>query len=104
LTGPIIGVLRKGDARNFVSADNEPAQALYYWRDRASMARVLGAPDPAPTFLMLESPRPSGIAPAPAPVPVDIPNNHLSYAITWFGLAVALVGVYVATLWRRRSR
>ena len=37
----------------------------------------------------------------PAPIPTDIPNNHLSYAITWFGLAAALVGVYAALLWRR---
>ena len=34
----------------------------------------------------------------PAPMPTDIPNNHLSYAITWFGLAAALVGVYAALL------
>ena len=27
---------------------------------------------------------------------VDFPNNHLSYAITWFGLAAGLIGVYFA--------
>ena len=26
----------------------------------------------------------------------DLPNNHLSYAITWFGLAVGLLGVCLA--------
>jgi surfeit locus 1 family protein len=104
LSQPIVGVLRKGDARNFVTPDNQPDQRLYYWRDIPAMARQLGAAHVAPTFLMLESPRPSGVAPTPAPVPVDIPNNHLSYAITWFGLAIALAGVYVATLWRRRTR
>ena len=26
---------------------------------------------------------------------VDIPNNHLAYAITWFGLALALLAVYL---------
>ncbi|MGH6996568.1 MAG: SURF1 family protein, partial [Phenylobacterium sp.] len=26
---------------------------------------------------------------------------HLEYALTWFGLAAALVGVYAAMLWRR---
>ncbi len=25
-----------------------------------------------------------------------IPNNHLQYAVTWFGLALTLVGVYAA--------
>ena len=27
---------------------------------------------------------------------VDFPNNHLSYAMTWFGLAAGLLGVYFA--------
>lgn len=27
---------------------------------------------------------------------IDIPNNHLSYAFTWFGLAVVLMGIYIA--------
>jgi surfeit locus 1 family protein len=27
---------------------------------------------------------------------VDFPNNHLQYAITWFGLAAGLIGVYFA--------
>ncbi len=42
--------------------------------------------------------------PDPAPIPTDIPNNHLGYALTWFGLAAGLVGVYVASLRRARSR
>ena len=50
---------------------------------------------------MLERPAAKGVDPIPAPVPVDIPNNHLSYALTWFGLAAALLGVYLASLWRR---
>ena len=27
---------------------------------------------------------------------IDLPNNHLSYAATWFGLAVGLLGVWLA--------
>lgn len=38
----------------------------------------------------------------PAPLPIDIANNHLGYAITWFGLAAALVGVYLATMFKDR--
>lgn len=104
LSAPIIGVLRRGDARNFVTPENQPAQRLFYWRDITAMARVLAADRPAPTFLMLESPAPADVGPKPAPTPVDIPNNHLSYAITWFGLAIGLLGVYLASLWRRLRR
>jgi surfeit locus 1 family protein len=103
LTQPIEGVLRRGDPRNFVTPENLPGQDLWYWRDIPAMARTLNAPNPAPTFLMLESPAPAGFGPTPAPVPTNIPNNHLQYAVTWFGLAAALAGVYLAMLWRRRS-
>lgn len=34
----------------------------------------------------------------PAPLPAEIRNNHLGYAITWFGMALALAGVYLAML------
>jgi surfeit locus 1 family protein len=101
LAAPIVGVLRRGDLRNFVTPENQPAADLWYWRDISAMARSLGATDPAPTFLMLERPAPTGLGPTPAALPVDIPNNHLGYALTWFGLAATLLGVYVASLWRR---
>jgi len=104
LDGPITGVLRRGDKPNFVTPPNDARQNLWYWRDIPAMARTLGAQRPAPTFLMLEKPAPAGVGPTPAPLPLDIPNSHLQYAVTWFGLAATLVGVYLAMLWRRRSR
>jgi surfeit locus 1 family protein len=67
------------------------------------MAAVLHAEAPAPVFLMLESPAPSGPGPQPAPLPTDIPNRHLEYALTWYGLALALLGVYIAKLLRDRK-
>ena len=102
--GPIVGVLRKVDDRNFVTPQNQPAQNLWFWHDRAGMAAALGAKAPAPVFLMLESPAPAPPGPTPAPIPTDIPNNHFAYALTWFGLAAGLLGVYLASLWKRLRR
>ncbi|HUZ91635.1 MAG TPA: SURF1 family cytochrome oxidase biogenesis protein, partial [Methylocella sp.] len=31
----------------------------------------------------------------------DLSNNHLSYALTWFGLALTLIGVFAAFAWQR---
>jgi surfeit locus 1 family protein len=45
--------------------------------------------------------------PAVTPLPVDsagIPNDHLEYAITWFGLAIVWVGMTAFLLWRIRQR
>ena len=51
---------------------------------------------------MVEKPAPVGPGPVPAPIPANIPNRHFEYALTWFGLAAALIGVYAAMLLRRR--
>ncbi len=32
------------------------------------------------------------------------PNNHLSYAFTWFGMAAALVAVFVVWAYSQRKR
>jgi surfeit locus 1 family protein len=104
-SGPLIGILRHPDAKTFVTPPNDPAQNLWYSRDLTAMAAALHAESPAAAFVALErGPAFPGTACQPtryAP-PDDLPNNHLSYAITWFGLAAALVGVYVAMLFRRR--
>jgi surfeit locus 1 family protein len=67
------------------------------------MTTALHATYPAPIFLMLESPAPHGPGPQPAPLPTDIPNRHFEYALTWYGLALALLGVYIAKLVRDRK-
>ena len=61
------------------------------------------APQPAPVTLMAEtSTNPDWKALVPAPIPTDIPNRHLEYALTWFGLAVTLVAIFGVFVWTRR--
>jgi surfeit locus 1 family protein len=47
-------------------------------------------------------PPPSGW-PLPDPLPPKLVNNHLGYALTWFGLALALAGVAWA-FFRKQQR
>jgi surfeit locus 1 family protein len=100
---PIIGVLRLGDPGTVFTPKNRPDINDWYRRDIPAMAKVLGADRPAPIFLMLEAPAPHGPGPQPAPLPTEIPNRHLEYALTWYGLALALLGVYIAKLNRDRK-
>lgn len=81
-----------------------PAGTRFYGRDNAGMARALGAAEPSEfTLFALTSPNPEiGGLVASAP-PAAFSNNHLGYALTWYGLALALVGFYVAVLIRRRQ-
>ena len=98
----IIGLLRKPDRPTFVTPPNDLAGNHWYSRDIAAMAKALGGIKPAPLTLMAEtSSNPEWKALNPAPLPTEIPNRHLEYAWTWFGLAGALACVYAATLWKR---
>lgn len=100
----LVGVLRNPEPATFVTPKNRPDANRWYSRDVAAMARALGADRPAPVFLMAEtSSNPGWRALAPSPLPAEIPNRHLEYAITWFGLAGALAAVYAAVLLRRRK-
>ncbi len=96
----ITGLMRAPEGpRLFTPADN-PAKGEYFSRDPQAMARAVGL-DPArvaPFFIDAER----ALDSVTPPVGVDvremiarIPNNHLQYAVTWFGLALTLVGVFV---------
>jgi surfeit locus 1 family protein len=99
----IVGVLRVPDRGGAFTPQHRPG-GRWFARDVPAMARELGAPQPAPVFLMAEtSSNPELKALTPAPLPGNIPNRHLEYALTWFGLAAALAGVYAAVLLRRRT-
>ena len=97
----VTGVLRQPDKANFVTP--VPQNDQWYSRDVAAMAKALKAERPAPVMLFAESstnPELKGLK--PIAVPAEISNRHLEYALTWFGLAAALFGVYVAVLIRGR--
>jgi surfeit locus 1 family protein len=96
----IVGVLRAPERGNFTTPKSRPGH--WYLHEVAPMARALNAPAPAPTILYAESrTNPSLAALTPAPMQTQISNRHLEYALTWFGLAGALVGVYGAAVFKR---
>ena len=41
-------------------------------------------------------PEPPGGLPRGGVTRLDLPNRHLEYALTWYGLALTLIGVYAA--------
>jgi len=97
----VVGVLRRPERGNFMTPPHTATR--WYLHDPKAMGQALNAPAPvAPLVLMAEIPTNRDFpALRPAPFPVDIPNRHLEYALTWFGLAGALAGVYGAAVFKR---
>ena len=63
--------------------------------DDESLDYFLGLMLRAPIVIVADQPANPGGLPKFAGYRVDIPNNHLQYAFTWFGLAATLLGVYL---------
>ncbi len=79
-----------------------PERGRFYARDSVNMAAVLQAGEVSPyTLFALTSSNPEWPALKPSAPPAAFSNNHLGYALTWFGLALALVGFYIALLRRK---
>lgn len=83
--------------------DNEPADRIWYWKDFSGMAGAMGLDETTLVPFFVDVATTNGQV-APGPVGgvtrVSLPNNHLQYAVTWFGLAAALLAVAGVFLWR----
>jgi surfeit locus 1 family protein len=94
----IVGVMRWPEARGMFTPADEPQNNLWYLRDSTAIAAAKKWDTTAPFYIEQEAPVPPGGLPKPGKLAVALPDNHLQYAITWFGLALALAGVYVVWL------
>jgi surfeit locus 1 family protein len=94
------GYVRPSDTPGLFSATDNPAGRQFYTLDAATIGAALGLPHLAPFILVAMGPAPPEHYPDPARHLPRPPNNHLSYAITWYGLAIALVVIFV--LWARQ--
>jgi surfeit locus 1 family protein len=102
--GPVtitgIARYRGEDTANWSTPANQPEQAMWFSYDLPALEQALG-------LLLLpvvveadDRPNPGGL-PIGGLTRVELTNNHLQYAITWYGLALTLVAVYVSFSLRR---
>jgi len=100
LTG--IARFRADDEPGWFTPANEPEARLWYWYDLDAMQEALGL-ELLPVVVEADAaPVPGGL-PVGGRTRIDLPNNHLQYAVTWYGLALALLGVWVAFSLRSRA-
>jgi cytochrome oxidase assembly protein ShyY1 len=101
----IIGVLRWPEQPSWFTPDRDSA-GTWYVRDHLAMAEKQGwgqGSQIAPFYIEMEEPVPPGGRPHPSVLKVRLRNDHLQYAITWFGLAAVTAIMFAVWAWRRRE-
>ena len=97
----VTGLMRPPEDRNAFTPPDEPARDRFYTRDPAEIATHFQLVDAAPFVVDADAtPNPGGW-PKGGDTIVEVPNNHFSYALTWFGLALGLFTVFVSWAWKR---
>ncbi len=75
---------------------------MWYTPDTARLLAGLQHGTPITDYVLsIEGPPQHPQWPDPAPGHAQIANNHLDYALTWFGLALAAIGIYLG--WHVRA-
>ena len=98
----IVGNLYWPDEIDRFTPETDLDANIWYARDVPAMARAL---DTEP--VMIVAGKKSQTDPSVTPLPVDtssIPNRHLEYVLTWYGLAATWVVMTVYFLRRRRGQ
>jgi surfeit locus 1 family protein len=99
----LVGALRWPDEGGMFTPADDPQHNLWYSRNPVAIAAAKGWGQVAPFFVEQETPQLAN-APRAGPLVVHLRDAHLQYAITWFGLAAGLAGVYLAWLRGRLRR
>ncbi|HUB62986.1 MAG TPA: SURF1 family protein [Methylocella sp.] len=99
----VTGLMRQPETRNFFTPADNPAAGTYYTRDPGLIAKQFGLASAAPFLIDADAIPVPGGWPKGGATERNLPNNHFSYALTWFGLALALLGVFTAFVWQKRQ-
>ena len=94
----ITGLLRVPPSQDTFTPANDVARNLWYWPDMAAMQASAfrdGQRSALPFTIDADArPEPPGACRSGGVTRLDLPNRHLEYALTWYGLALTLIGVY----------
>lgn len=103
IEGPtrVTGILRASEARGLFVPEPDPSRGEWFNRDVSGIAAARGLSAVAPYLIEADAVPSQTTWPRGGQLRVDLPNNHLQYAFTWFGLAACLIGVFSVFAWRR---
>jgi len=92
----VTGLMRASEDRTWFTPADDPARGQWFTRDIGAIALALNTGPHAPFSIDADASADPNALPEGGETILEFPNNHLSYAMTWFGMALALAGVFIA--------
>lgn len=90
----IDGILRTGNERNRLTPKSNPAKNIWFGRDIAEMADSANLPKPVPAMVDIVGTQDAAQLPVPSDGIIRLRNDHLSYIITWYGIAAGILTIF----------
>ena len=97
----VVGLMRSSEDRTWFTPADDPAKGEWFTRDVEGLARAMALGAHAPFSIDADAGLDPMTLPEGGETVLSFPNNHLSYAYTWFGMALALVGVFASWAFSR---
>lgn len=97
----VVGLMRGSEPRTMFVPAPDPVRNEWFNRDVPGISAARGFPDAAPYLIEADAAPGGKTWPQGGQLRVDLPNNHLQYAFTWFGIAACLLGVFSVFAWKR---
>lgn len=93
----VFGLVRRAGRKGYFDPDNDIVANVWYWRDLRNMiASVYEKPETSayPFFVEIEKDQGNADWPKGGVTRLTFKDNHLQYALTWYGLAITVFAVY----------
>ena len=105
IEGPVTvqGLMRVAERSGLFTPQDDLQKNIRFIRDPAVIAASLKLERVAPFIIDADATPVPGRWPEGGHTVVSVPNNHLEYALTWFGLALVLIGVFTAFVLKARA-
>jgi surfeit locus 1 family protein len=98
------GLIRFPQPHSWFIPPDDPAKNVWFSRDPGPIAAAYGLRLVAPVIVDADAGPDKEALPRGGQTRIALANDHLQYALTWFGLALVLAGVFLAyALSRRRG-
>lgn len=94
-SGVVDGLLRVGADRNGLTPPNSPDENIWFGRDAEEMGAYGKLPQIIPAMVDLVGEQDPARLPVPSDGEIKLRNDHLSYIITWYGIALGVLVIFL---------